>query len=252
MSPLSAPAAAETSARAWSHFLAWYRQLLELVETQDLPGSCGVRPVSLPRSQTPFGPVGLTLTANTMLSPWSGNEDTNVVLISRLTYAALTLAAYASSSALLHSPARLASGWWLAFAVRESIPLDSDEWFQSSTSGHPPLPGSPSATRLYLCESFSACLDPPPGCSCGALTRFFPHDIGLPRSCSGSALHNILDSHFSPGGLFGAAAISSCSGPPVCLPPRWLPPRALSRRRAAVASTSGHPTVRYLPVVQIC
>ena len=26
---------------------------------------------------------------------------------------------------------------------------------------------------------------------------------------------------------------------------------ALSRRRAAVASTSGHPTVRYLPVVQI-
>ena len=26
------------------------------------------------------------------------------------------------------------------------------------------------------------------------------------------------------GGLFGAAALSSCSGPPVCLPPRWLPP----------------------------
>ncbi len=103
-----------------------------------------------------------------------------MVIISRLTYAALTLAAYASSSALLHSPARLASGWWLAFAVRESIPLDSDEWFQSSTSGHPPLPGFPGATRRYLCESFSACLDPYPGCSCGALTRFFPHDIGLP------------------------------------------------------------------------
>jgi hypothetical protein len=146
------------------------------------------------------------------------------VIISRLTYAALTLAAYASSSALLHSPARLASGWWLAFAVRESIPLDSDEWFQSSTSGHPPFPGFPGATRHYLCESFPTCLDPYPGGPQGAFTRFFPQGIGLPRSCSGSALHHILDSHFSPGGLFGAAAISSCSGPPVCLPPRWLPP----------------------------
>jgi hypothetical protein len=76
----------------------------------------------------------------------------------------------------------------------------------------------------YLCESFPTCLDPYPGGPQGAFTRFFPQGIGLPRSCSGSALHTILDSHFSPGGLFGAAAISSCSGPPVCLPPRWLPP----------------------------
>lgn len=82
-------------------------------------------------------------------------------------------------------------------------------------------------SRHYLCESFPTCLDPYPGGPQGAFTRFFPQGVGLPRSCSGSALHNVLDSHFSPGGLFGAAAISSCSGPPVCLPPRWLPPRAL-------------------------
>ncbi len=77
--------------------------------------------------------------------------------------------------------------------------------------------------RRYLCESFPACLDPYPGGPRGAFTPFFPQGVGLPRSCSGSALHKILDSHFSPGGLFGAAAISSCSGPPVCLPPRCKP-----------------------------
>jgi hypothetical protein len=104
---------------------------------------------------------------------------------------ALTLAAYASSSALLPSPARLAYGWWLALAVRESIPLDSDEWFQSSTSGHPPFPGFPGATRRCLCESFSACLDPYPGGSRGACTRFFPQDNGLPDVRTRSAPSHI-------------------------------------------------------------
>jgi hypothetical protein len=37
--------------------------------TQDLPGSWGVHTVSLPRSPTPVGPVGLTLAANSVLSP---------------------------------------------------------------------------------------------------------------------------------------------------------------------------------------
>ena len=41
----------------------------------------------------------------------------------------------------------------------------------------PLLGGGPS--RRSLCESLSACLDPYPGCSCGALTRFFPQDNGL-------------------------------------------------------------------------
>jgi hypothetical protein len=39
-----------------------------------------------------------------------------------------------------HTHARLASGWWLAFAGRESIPLDSIERFLSMTSDFP-FPG---------------------------------------------------------------------------------------------------------------
>jgi hypothetical protein len=43
-------------------------------------------------------------------------------------------------------------------------------------------------SRRYLCASVPACLDPYPGSSCGACTRFFPHDIGLPLVRTGSAL----------------------------------------------------------------
>src|SRR5690349_21156820 len=57
----------------------------------------------------------------------------NMVGISRLYHAALTLAAYASSSALLRSHARLATGCWLGIIGRESNPLNSDERFQSVT-----------------------------------------------------------------------------------------------------------------------
>ena len=42
-------------------------------------------------------------------------------------------------------------------------------------------------SRRYLCESFSTCKDPYPGSSCGACTRFFPQDVGLPRNISRSA-----------------------------------------------------------------
>ena len=51
---------------------------------------------------------------------------------------------------------------------------------------------------------------------------------------------------------FGAVASSFCSGPPVCSPPRWLPPPRPLGPVAAVASTSEHPAVRYLPPVRIC
>src|SRR5258705_12804489 len=51
--------------------------------------------------------------------------------ISRLNSAASVLAVYASSNALLHSHARLASGWWLAFTGRDSNPLDSTKGFSS-------------------------------------------------------------------------------------------------------------------------
>ena len=43
-------------------------------------------------------------------------------------------------------------------------------------------------SRRYLCGSFPACLDPYPGCSCGAFTRSFPQDIGLPHVRTRSAL----------------------------------------------------------------
>ena len=43
-------------------------------------------------------------------------------------------------------------------------------------------------SRRYLCESFSTCLDPYPGCLCGAFTRFFPQNFGLPSSLTRSAL----------------------------------------------------------------
>ena len=45
-------------------------------------------------------------------------------------------------------------------------------------------------SRRYLCESFPTCLDPYPGCSCGALARSFPQDIGLPSVRTRSALGN--------------------------------------------------------------
>jgi hypothetical protein len=46
-------------------------------------------------------------------------------------------------------------------------------------------------SRRYRCESFLTCLDPYPGCSCGALARFFPQDIGLPRDVIRSALSRV-------------------------------------------------------------
>jgi hypothetical protein len=45
-----------------------------------------------------------------------------------------------------------------------------------------------SPSRRYLCESFSTCLDPYPGCLCGAFTRFFPQNFGLPVKHTRSAL----------------------------------------------------------------
>jgi len=58
-------------------------------------------------------------------------------------------------------------------------------------------------SRRYLCESFPACLDPYPGCSRGALARFFPQDIGLPaimigrRSASLRTLATSVRRHIS-------------------------------------------------------
>jgi len=54
---------------------------------------------------------------------------------------------------------------------------------------HSLLPDGPS--RRYLCESFFTCKDPYPGGSCGALTRFFPQDIGVPGEITRSAFPRI-------------------------------------------------------------
>ncbi len=62
----------------------------------------------------------------------------------------------------------------------------------SSTPGLCRLRSVPAGRRTFptvCCASFPACLDPYPGGSCGARTRFFPHDSGLPPVRTGSALH---------------------------------------------------------------
>ena len=59
---------------------------------------------------------------------------TPAIPISELNTVASASAVYASSGALPHPHARLASGWWLAFAGRESNPLDFSERFLSATS----------------------------------------------------------------------------------------------------------------------
>jgi hypothetical protein len=64
----------------------------------------------------------------------------------------------------------------------------------SSTPGLCRLLSVPAGRRTFptlCCASFPACLDPYPGGSCGARTRFFPHDSGLPPVRTGSALHNV-------------------------------------------------------------
>jgi hypothetical protein len=71
-----------------------------------------------------------------------------------------------------------------------SLCLRSPPW----STGLCRLLSAPAGRRTFptlLCTSFPACLDPSPGGSCGAHTRFFPHDSGLPRVRTGSALSNI-------------------------------------------------------------
>jgi len=93
-------------------------------------------------------------------------------------------------------------------------------------------------SRRYLCESFSACLDPYPGGSCGACTRFFPHDNGLPdvrtrsapshihtatsvwacfRGCNHSLMFRPADLLATP---IAPTAVPLGTGQPWLLPPR--------------------------------
>ena len=91
--------AAETSARAWPIY-----RLLPLASwtgrAQDLPGSWGIHPMPLPRSQIPAGPTDLTVTVSTVLPRYNKGEDISKNGFSRLNHAASAPAVCASRSTL--------------------------------------------------------------------------------------------------------------------------------------------------------
>ena len=105
-------------------------------------------------------------------------------------------------------------------------------------------------SRRYLCGSFPACLDPYPGGSRGALTRFFPRDFGLPDVGTRSAPYDVPTAT-SVGSLFRGCSHSLMFRPAGLLATP-IAPTAVLTHRAAVASTSEPITVRYLPVPRIC
>jgi len=108
-------------------------------------------------------------------------------------------------------------------------------------------------SQRYLRESFPRCLHPYPGSPPGAYTRFFPGDIGLRHVGTDSAHHKISIQRLPYGRFIGATVIPLCSGLQVCSPPRSLLPRhTLPARRAAMAFTSPHISVCYLPEQGIC
>src|SRR3989442_243217 len=113
---------------------ARYRWLISVGHTQELPGSWRIHPVPLPRSRIPASSSDLTLSVQQCRPHFADSEGTDFTDLSRLNHAASVPAAYASSGALPHPHARLASGWWLTSAGWESNPLDSIERFPSSTS----------------------------------------------------------------------------------------------------------------------
>jgi hypothetical protein len=113
----------------------------------------------------------------------------------------------------------------------------------------PRLGGGPS--RRYLCVSFPACLDPYPGGSCGARTRFFPHDSGLPPVRTGSALHNVPYSDFSTARFSRLQSFTHVQAHRFAHHPGRSYRYGL-RRMAAVVSPSEHLVVRYLPTPRIC
>ena len=105
-------------------------------------------------------------------------------------------------------------------------------------------------SRRYLCQSFTGCLDPYPGCLRGALTRFFPRSFGLPQVENGSALATTRTAT-SVRNIFRGCSHSLMFKPLACLPPRSLPPMRCCCM-AAMASTSEHRMGRYLPILRIC
>jgi hypothetical protein len=110
------------------------------------------------------------------------------------------------------------------------------------------------SSRRYLCESFSGCLSlypgGPPECSCLVLPQSHRPSpgmdrVGFPLLSANTIFH---------GTIFGAAAISLCSGLCVCSPPRSFLPLQKNKIlcRAAEAFTSELSVRRYLRTHRIC
>jgi hypothetical protein len=108
-------------------------------------------------------------------------------------------------------------------------------------------------SRRYLCESFSDCLDPYPGGSSGAFTRFFPEDIGLYQPGSGSALNNPSTATSVLRGISGLQSFTNVQASRFARHPGCTYRRVpFSKPQAAVAFTSTPISVRYLSEQWIC
>jgi len=114
----------------------------------------------------------------------------------------------------------------------------------------PLLEGDPS--RRYLRNSFPRCLDPYPGASPGAITRFFPGDIGLRRESTGSATRNHPYGDFWTGMISRLQSFDHLQASRFACHPDRSYRRVSTRLGAAVAFTSEHLTGCYLPVPRIC
>jgi len=92
----------------------------------------------------------------------------------------------------------------------------------------PLLPAGPS--RRYLCESFPACLGPCHGGPVECVCLFLPpRHRPSPVHYRGRLPALTRQNDFMTDPLFETAAISLCSGPPVCSPPRsFLPLRLIA------------------------
>jgi len=92
----------------------------------------------------------------------------------------------------------------------------------------PLLPAGPS--RRYLCESFLGCLGPCHGGSAECICLFLPpRHRPSPVHYRGRLPACLRQNDFMTDPFFETAAISLCSGPQVCLPPRsFLPLRLIA------------------------
>ncbi len=107
------------------------------------------------------------------------------------------------------------------------------------------------SSRRYLRKSFPACMNPYPGGFCGALTRFFPQNNGLPGSPRRSALNKTRTSNFCTREISGLQLFDNLQARRFARHPNCSY-RTVFRLWAAMAFTSPHISVCYLPEQGIC